>query len=103
VAERLLPAELAVDPDPGVALGTDVLDLLDGRINASRGPHRTTNHTAQYRHQADGGHPHQHTAPGIHRPGPAGCVINSHDGSLPDATHRFMRRVAVEHMGTIDR
>jgi hypothetical protein len=58
-----------------------VLDLLDGRVNAGRGPHRTTDHTGQDRDQADGGHPHQHTGSAIHRQGAAGGVINSHDGA----------------------
>jgi hypothetical protein len=71
MAKRLLLADLAVCPGPGVALATEVLDLLDGRINGCRRPHRATRHTDQHRHQANRGHPQEHTAPGIHRPDPA--------------------------------
>jgi hypothetical protein len=81
MAKRLLLADLAVRPGPGVALATDVLDLLDGRINGCRRPYRATSHTDQYRHQANRGHPQEHTAPHIYRPDPAARTVNSHDGA----------------------
>jgi hypothetical protein len=106
VADGLFVGNLAAGLVPGIALGAEVFDLLDGLVDACRSPDGATGHTQQHGHQAGGRHADEHTAPGVHRPGSAACAIGPHygvpPGSLPYCRFRAVTRPAViQHIGTI--